>query len=706
MLPSQTIIGGIIMKDYKTINLRNVGIIGHSGSGKTTLTEALLYRTNAIDRIGKVEDGTTTSDYDAEERKRRISISASIAPIEWKNTKINLVDIPGYFDFVGEYIQGMRPVDVAMIVVSGASGVKVGTEKAWNYVNKIKLPRTFFINKLDRENSSYEKVLEQLKDKFGISVVPIQYPIGAEADFKGVINVISRKAQIFNPKTKKMEEAEIPAELIEKVDECKLMITEAVAETDEKLLDKYFTDGELSDEEIYKGLIEGCASGDIAPVMCGSSLKSIGIDTLLEDIVECFPSPDYAIPQKAVDLQTNEEVYINLNETDPFSAFIFKTIADPFVGKLSLFRVITGKLKADSTVYNSSKGKQEKIGSLYYMRGKNQIQTSEIIAGDIGAVAKLQYTNTGDTLCDSSRKLVYDKMNFPEPVISFSAVPKAKGDEDKISSGLQKLLDEDPTLSVSRDKENAETIISGAGEIHLEVVASKLKNKFGIEVELQVPKVSYRETIKKTSDVQGKHKKQSGGHGQYGDVWIKFEPGDDSDDLQFVDQIVGGVVPRQYIPAVEKGLRESIRKGVLAGYPVIRLKATLHDGSYHTVDSSEMAFKIAASLAYKKGMEAASPVLLEPIMHLQVVIPDEYMGDIIADINKKRGRVLGMDPTDNGQRIMAEVPMAEMFKYATDLKSMTQGRGNYSLKFERYEEVPAAEAAKIIESAKKQNEAV
>lgn len=694
------------MKEYKTSNLRNVGIIGHSGSGKTTLTEALLYHTKSIDRIGRVEEGNTTSDYDIEERKRQISISASIAPIEWEHTKINLVDIPGYFDFVGEYIQGMRPVDVAMIVVSATSGVKVGTEKAWSYVNKIKLPRTFFINKLDRENSNFEKVLQQLKDKFGISVVPIQYPIGSEADFKGVINVISRVARVFNPKTNKMEVTEIPADLIDKVDECKTMIMEAVAETDEELLDKYFSEGQLSDEEIYKGLISGCASGDIAPVMCGSALKSIGIDTLLEDIVECFPSPDYAIPQKAIDLQTNKEIFVNLKEEGPFSAFVFKTIADPFVGKLSLFRVITGKLKADSTIYNSNKEKVEKIGNLYYLRGKNQIQTSEIVAGDIGAVAKLQFTSTSDTLCDPSYKLIYDKINFPDPVISFSVIPKAKGDEDKISAGLQKLLEEDPTLSVSRDTENAEIIISGLGETHLEIVASKLKNKFGVDVELQVPKVPYRETIKKISDVQGKHKKQSGGHGQYGDVWIKFEPGDDSADLQFVDEIVGGVVPKQYIPAVEKGLRESMRRGVLAGYPVIRLKATLHDGSYHPVDSSEMAFKIAASLAYKKGMEAASPVLLEPIMHLEVEVPDEYMGDIIADINKKRGRVLGMDPVDNGQRVIAEVPMAEMFKYATDLKSITQGRGSFRLKFERYEEVPPAEAAKVIENAKKQNEVV
>jgi elongation factor G len=694
------------MKDYVTKNLRNVGIIGHSGSGKTTLTEALLYYTKTIDRLGKVEDGTTISDYDIEEKKRRISVSASIAPFEWENTKINIIDIPGYFDFVGEYIQGMRAVDVAMIAVCGVSGIEVGTEKAWSYVNKIKLPRTFFINKLDRENSSFEKTLTELKDKFGISVVPIQYPIGSEGNFRGVINVISRVARIYNPKTHEMEPADIPAELIDKVDECKKMIMEAVAETDEVLLDKYFNEGELSDEEIYHGLIAGCSSGDIAPVMCGSALEVIGINTLLEDIVECFPSPDYAIPQKAVDIKKNEEIMVKLNENGPFSAFVFKTIADPFVGKLSLFRVITGKLKADSTVLNSNREKNEKVASLYFLRGKSQVQTQMIVAGDIGAIAKLQYTNTGDTLCDANFDIVYDKFNFPEPVMSMGVHTKAKGDEDKISTGLSRLLEEDPTFKIIRDVENAELIISGVGETHLDIIASKLKNKFAAEVILQVPKIPYRETIRKTSDVQGKHKKQSGGHGQYGDVKIKFEPRYDGDDLEFVDQVVGGAVPRQYIPAVEKGLRECIAHGVLAGYPVIRLKAILHDGSYHAVDSSEMAFKVAASLAYKKGLEIAEPVLLEPIMHVEVIVPEEYMGDIISDLNKKRGKVLGMEACDDLQKIIAEVPQAEMFKYATNLRSISQARGSFSSSFERYEDVPAIEVAKIVETYKKEHEAV
>ena len=686
------------MKSYTIENLRNVGLIGHGGSGKTSLIEALLFHTGNTDRLGKVEDGTTISDFDPEEKKRGISLSASIAPIEFEDTKINLVDIPGYFDFSGELIQGMRAVDVATIVVSGVSGVKVGTEKAWDYCNKIKLPRTFFINKLDRENSSYDKTLAQLKEKFGISVVPVQYPIGVEDEFKGVINVISKKARIHDFKTKEIKEIDVPEELLDKIDECKRMIMEAVAETNEELLDKYFSEGELSDQEIYHGLIEGCASGDIAPVMCGSASKVIGMRCFLEDVVECFPSPKYAIPQKALNVKTDEEVFIGLDEEKPFSSLVFKTIADPFVGKISLFRVITGRLTNEITVVNSNKDKTEKLANVFFMRGKNQIPTKEVVAGDIAAVAKLQYTETGDTLCDINNKIIYDKMNFPKPNISMAALPKSKGDEDKISSSLQKLLEEDPTFTVTRDTENAETIISGVGETHLEVIASKLKNKFGAEVILRTPKVPYRETIKGTADVQGKHKKQSGGHGQYGDVKIKFEPRKDGEtDLEFVDNVVGGVVPRNFIPAVEKGLRECMDKGVLAGYPVVSLRAILHDGSYHPVDSSEMAFKMATSIAFKKGLEQAKPILLEPIMKVEIFVPDEYMGDIIGDINKRRGRVLGMEQDGNLQKVNAEVPLVEMFKYATDLRSMTQARGSFTSEFERYEEVPESEVKKIIE---------
>ncbi|WP_238916591.1 elongation factor G [Clostridium sp. YIM B02555] len=689
------------MKDYSIKNLRNVGLMGHNGTGKTSLAESLLYYSKITDRLGKIEDGTTVLDFDTEEKKRQFSIALSVAPIELEDIKINIIDIPGYADFQGECIEGMRAVDVGMIVVSAVSGIKAGTERAWEYCNKIKLPRTIFINKLDRENSSFDKVLDDLNRKFGISVVPIQYPIGKEEGFTGVINVISKQARIYDVKTKEIKVLEIPEELKEKVEDCKRMIMEAVAETDEELLDKYFSEGTLSDEEIYRGLIKGCASGDIAPVMCGSATKVIGMDSLIDDIVECFPSPEYAIPQKAMDVSKNEEVFIDLDQEKPFSALVFKTIADPFVGRISFFRVMTGEAKDDMTVLNVNKDKIEKLSHICFIRGKTQIPTKKIIAGDIGAISKLQYTNTGDTLASSDFKVMYDKMNFPGTVCSMAIIPQAKGDEEKISQALNKLKDEDPVFEISRDVENAEIIIAGLGETHINVIASKIKNKYGVDVVLNLPKVPYKETIKGVADVQGKHKKQSGGHGQYGDVVIKFEPRKDGvDDLEFVDNVVGGAVPRNFIPAVEKGLRECISHGVLAGCPVIGLKATLHDGSYHAVDSSEMAFKMAASLAYKKGLEQAKPILLEPIMKLDIIMPNEYMGDVIADINKKRGRVMGMEPEGDKQKVLAEVPLVEIRKYATELRSLTQGRGGFTKELVRYEEVPEIELVKAIESIK------
>ena len=693
------------MKDYNYKNLRNVGLIGHGATGKTSLAEALLFYTNNTDRLGKVEDGTTVMDYEQEEKKRGISLTTSIASFEENNTKINIVDMPGYFDFQGEMVQGMRAVDIATIVVCAVSGVQVGTEKAWDYCEKIKLPRAFFINKMDRENASFDKTLEQMKERFGMSIVPIQYPIGKESDFNGIVNVISKTALQYNPKTSKMEPIDIPEELKDKIDECKQMIMEAVAETDEELLDKYLNDGELCDDDIYAGLIKGCSQGEIAPVLCGSATKVIGIKSMINSIVQCFPSPEHSLPQKAMNLAINEEVFIKINEDKPFSALVFKTIADPFVGKISLFRVMTGKIKGELTVLNSNKEKSEKLNHLFFMRGKNQIPTQEIVAGDIGAVSKLQYTATGDTLCSEDFKIMYDKINLPNAVMPMAILPKAKGDEEKISLSLSKLMEEDPVFKVERDVENAETIIWGLGETHLEVIASRIKSKFGADVLLQSPKVPYRETIKGTSDVQGKHKKQSGGHGQYGDVKIKFEPRNDGElDLEFVDKVVGGAVPRNFIPAVEKGLRDCISNGVLAGYPVVGLKATLYDGSYHPVDSSEMAFKIAASIAYKKGLELAKPILLEPVMNVQILVPDSYMGDVMGDINKRRGRVIGMEPEGKVQKISAEVPMAEMFNYATDLRSMTQARGSFTSEFLRYDEVPANEVSKILDETRRLRE--
>ena len=690
------------MKEYNYKNLRNVGLIGHGATGKTSLAESLLFYTNNTDRLGKVEDGTTVMDYEQEEKKRKISLSTSVASFEDSNVKINIVDMPGYFDFQGEMAQGMRAVDIATIVVCAASGIQVGTEKAWDYCEKIKLPRAFFVNKMDRENANFDKVLDQMKEMFGTSVVPIQYPIGKESDFNGIINVISKTALVYNAKTSKMETSEIPEDLKDKVEECKQMVMEAVAETDEELLDKYLNDGELCDEDIYNGLIKGCANGDIAPVLCGSAIKMIGIKSMINSIIKCFPSPEHSLPQKAINLSNDEEVFINIDDDKPFSAFVFKTIADPFVGKISLFRVMTGKISGEMTALNTNKDKQEKLNHLFFMKGKNQIPTQVISAGDIGAVAKLQYTATGDTLCSDKLKIMYDKINLPNAVMPMAILPKSKGDEEKISLSLSKLMEEDPVFKVERDVENAETIIWGLGETHLEVIANRIKSKFGADVVLQEPKVPYRETIKGSSDVQGKHKKQSGGHGQYGDVKIKFEPRQDGElDLEFVDKVVGGAVPRNFIPAVEKGLRDCISNGVLAGYPVIGLKATLYDGSYHPVDSSEMAFKVAASIAYKKGLEAAQPILLEPIMSVQILVPDNYMGDVMGDINKRRGRVIGMEPEGRAQKIYAEVPMSEMFTYATDLRSMTQASGVFTSEFLRYDEVPANEVNKILDETKK-----
>ena len=689
------------MKDYNYKNLRNVGLIGHGATGKTSLAEALLFYTNNTDRLGRVEDGSTVMDYEQEEKKRGISLSTSVASFEENDTKINIVDMPGYFDFQGEMYQGMRAVDIATIVVCAVSGVQVGTEKSWDYCEKIKLPRAFFINKMDRENADFDKTLEAMKDSFGMSIVPIQYPIGKENSFIGIVDVISKTAVKYNAKTGKEETIDIPNELVDKIEECKQMIMEAVAETDEELLDKYLNDGELCDDDIYSGLIKGCAQGEIAPVLCGSASKVIGIKSMINSIVQCFPSPEHSLPQKALNLDSPEEVFIKIDEDKPFSALVFKTIADPFVGKISLFRVITGKINGELTVLNPNKEKQEKLNHLFFMKGKNQVATKEIVAGDIGAVSKLQYTATGDTLCSENFKVMYDKINLPNAVMPMAILPKSKGDEEKISLSLSKLMEEDPVFKIERDVENAETIIWGLGETHLEVIASRIKSKFGADVILQEPKVPYRETIKGTSDVQGKHKKQSGGHGQYGDVKIRFEPRQDGElDLEFVDKVVGGAVPRNFIPAVEKGLRDCISTGVLAGYPVVGLKATLYDGSYHPVDSSEMAFKVAASIAYKKGLEAAKPILLEPIMNVQILVPDNYMGDVMGDINKRRGRVIGMEPEGKVQKISAEIPMAEMFSYATDLRSMTQARGNFTSEFLRYDEVPANELGKILDDVR------
>ncbi|HOL91446.1 MAG TPA: elongation factor G [Clostridiales bacterium] len=687
------------MKDYTAGKLRNVCLMSHGGAGKTTLAEAMLFNTGVLDRFGKVNDGNTTMDYDPEEVKRKISISTSIAPCEWKDHKINIIDTPGYFDFVGEVKQGIRVADSAVILVPGKGGVAVGTEKSWAYAKEQGIPRMFFVSKMDEEHANFFEVLDQLKDTFGKSVIAFQLPILEGEKFVGFVDVVNMKAKKFDKD--KLVDTDIPASLNDRIAEAKEALNEAVAETSEELMEKYFGGEEFTAEEMINGLRAGIADCSIVPVLCGAALLNQGITALMDMIVDYMPSPEYKPVIKAVKPGTDTVVELKNSADEKLSALVFKTIADPFVGKISIFRVYSGTLKSDSTVYNSRAEKNEKIAQIFMLRGKKQVPADKLIAGDIGAVAKLQYTSTNDTLCDPGNQVELDKIVFPEPALSLAVEPKAKGDEEKISSGLSRLQDEDPTFRVEIKAETKQTIISGMGEQHLDVIVSKLKSKFGVDVNLTDPKVPYRETIRKKVKVEGKHKKQSGGHGQYGHVWIEFEPGE-TEDLTFEEKIFGGSVPKQYHPAVEKGLREAIQHGVLAGYPVVNLKATLVDGSYHDVDSSEMAFKIAARLAYKKGLPEAAPVLLEPIMHVEVYIPDSYMGDIIGDLNKKRGRILGMNPYEDGlQQVVAEVPMAEMFKYAIDLRSMTQGRGYFKQTFERYEEVPANIAQKVIDEAKK-----
>ncbi|MCG4564380.1 elongation factor G [Anaerosalibacter bizertensis] len=684
------------MKVYQTNQIRNVALIGHSGSGKTTLTEAVLFATGVTKRQGKVEDGNTFSDFDKEEISRKVSIGASVIPTEWENIKYNFLDTPGYFDFAGEMYGALEASEAAVILVDASSGVEVGTEKAWKYTDKKGIPKMVFLNKMDKENVNFDKVFDELKEAFGDKLVPLTLPIGQAEDFKGIVDIIDQVAKDYDGK-----EIDIPEEHKAEIEIIRETLSEKVAETDEELMEKYFDGEAFTDEEIRKGLKLSFENGDLVPLIVGSAEKTIGIDILLEAIKKYVPAPDEIKIVKGYSDEKEVERKVSLDE--PFSAIVFKTIVDPFVGKLSVFKVLSGKITKDHEIYNSNKDDFEKLGGLFVLRGKNQIEASEIVAGDIGATSKLQITETGDTLCDKTDIIQYKEIDYPDPCLFLAVEPKAKGDEEKIGSSLQRLTEEDPTFVTERNNETKQLLIGGQGNMQLTVIVDKLKNNFGVEVDLIDPKVAYRETIKGTASVQGKHKKQSGGAGQYGDVHIRFEPSEE--EFVFEEEIFGGAVPKQYIPAVEKGLVECLDKGPLAGYPVVNVKAVLFDGSYHPVDSNEMAFKIAASLAFKKGIKEAKPVLLEPIMKVEVLVPDEYMGDVMGDMNKRRGRILGMDPQEDGmQLIMAEAPQSEMFKYAIDLRSMTQARGSFTMEFERYEEVPSEISEKIIEEANRQKE--
>ena len=684
------------MADYQTASIRNIALVGHGSEGKTTLAEAMLYAAGHIDRQGKVEDGNTVSDYDPEEIKRRISIGTAMAPVEWNKTKINIVDVPGYFDFVGEMAGAMRVVKAAAIVVGAVSGLTVGAEKAWAMADKNGVCKMFIVSRMDTENANYNKVVDQLRGKFGTSVVPLLIPMGEGSAFKGVVNVLENKA--YEGAGKGLKEVPVPAGMAGTISTAMEELTEAAASADDDLMMKYLEGEELTHEEILQGFQAGMTNGTIVPVIAVSGTTGVGIGKLLDMMVSYVPSPAGDV-LKAVDGK-GEAVEVKCTSDGAFSGFVFKTVADPFVGKLSLIKVCSGKLTAATPLYNATAEKQEKAGGLFMMRGKKQTNTATVFAGDIGALSKLQYTNSCDTLCEQGAVVKFPPVDYPEPCISKSISAAKQGEEDKVFSGLSRLQEEDPTIRVEKNAETTETLVSGQGELHLDVVRNKLASKFGAQSVLSDPKIPYRETIRKTVSCQGRHKKQSGGHGQFGDVWIEFSPiGDTTQEFEFVDAVVGGAVPRNFIPSVEKGLRENIVKGVLAGYPMVGLRAKLYDGSSHPVDSSEMAFKTAARIAYKKGCKEANPVLLEPIMHVDVFVPDEYMGDIMGDMNKRRGRIMGMDQIDGLQRVTAEAPMAEMFKYATDLRSMTQARGSFTMRFERYEEVPGDVAKKIIENA-------
>lgn len=685
------------MKDYSCESIRNICLLGHGNAGKTTLVEAMLNIIGATDRFGSVVDGNTVMDYDPEEIKRKFSISTSFAPIEWKDVKINVIDTPGYFDFVGEMLEGLSVADGAVILVGGKDGIQVGTEKAWYEVNKKHLARLFVITKLDEENADFAKVYHGLREKFGNSVIALQLPIIEDGKVKGIIDIPHMKALFYNGK--EITEGEIPAQYMSEVEEYKDNVFEAIAETDEELMEKYFLGEAFTEDEINKGINNGTRAGDIAPVLCVSSIQKAGVAQLMDAAVNYMPAHCSKEKAKVLDVSSKEPIEITVGEKEPVVVQVFKTIADPFVGKISFLKVITGTLTADNSIYNVNKEKSEKISSIFTMNGKQQIPLNKLVTGDIGAVAKLSSTETNDTLADKERQVLVEPIEFPEPMLGMAIAPKAKGDEDKIGIGLSRLLEEDLTFKMILNTETKQTIVYGVGDQHLDLITCKLKNRYKVEVELTNPIIPYRETIKKKVKVEGKHKKQSGGHGQFGDIWVEFEPGP-TEALVFEEKIFGGSVPKQYFPAVEKGLIDSMRKGVLAGYPVVHLKATLVDGKYHDVDSSEMAFKIAASLAFKEGVKQAGPVLLEPICHVEVCIPDDYMGDIIGDLNKRRGRVLGMNPHEHGvQKVVAEVPQAEMFRYATDLRSITQGRGSFTMCFERYEEAPPMVADKVIAEA-------
>jgi elongation factor G len=679
--------------------VRNVAILSHGSAGKTSLADAILYTAGAVDLMGSVDAGNSVFMHEPEEVARKITVTSSVGYADWKGVRINIIDTPGYINFLEEARGTLRAVDGAILIISAISGVKAETEKIYKFACDYEIPRVAFISKLDKERADFFRAVGDMEKYFCKNALVLQLPIGLEANFTGVVDLIKMKALMFaQDGSGKYEEKEIPANMKDDAAAYRKKLVEQIAETEDSLLEKYLDKGDLPQEDIIAGLKHGTIGGGLLPVLCGSPVKNMGVQPLLDMVLMCLPSPaEHArvVQIKGVDPKTGNETVRKPAADENLAAMVFKTINDPFAGKLSLVRVFSGTLKADSSVYNASKQVKEKVGSLFHVQGKKQITTQVLTAGQIGAIAKMKETLTGDTLCSESHPIVMHFAKFADPVISYAIIPKTRGDEDKVGTGIHKLLEEDPTLKFAYDEQTKEMVLSGMGQVHLEVTLEKLKRKFGAEVTMKMPKVPYKETIRAKAKAQGKYKKQSGGHGQYGDAWIEIEPLSRGAGFEFVDKIVGGVIPRQYVPAVEKGVIEAMHEGTLAGYPMVDVRVTLFDGSYHTVDSSEMAFKVAASMGFKKALETAKPVLLEPIMSVEVVAPDDSLGTVIGDLNSRRGKVQGVVPQASGQSIKALVPMSEMLSYAPTLNSLTSGRGMYTMEFSSYEDVPSHLSQKI-----------
>ncbi len=689
------------MKTYEPSQIRNVLLLGHGGAGKTTLLEAMLFTSGALTRMGRVEDGNTVSDHDPEEVRKGISVSLSLAPVETAGVKINVLDAPGYADFVGDVHSSIRAADAVLLVVSAVDGVEVQTEVGWELAAELGLPRAIVVNKLDRERASFERTLDELVKAFGTQVAPLQFPIGEEHDFNGVADLLSAKAYTYD--SPQGTEGEWPDALHAQADPLREKLTEAVAEADDALLEKYLETGELSEDEIVKGLHAGFVEAKIAPVFVTAAAKPVGVDLMTKFIAEVFPSPLERPPVKVVGPKGEQER--SCDPTGPLTALVFKTVSDPYVGHISMFRVFSGKIRPDAAYHNATKKTEERVGQLFTLRGKEHETVSEVPAGDIGAVAKLGRTTTGDTFSTKDDPVTLPQIEMPEPLLGIAVEPKTKGDEDKLSTALARVREEDPTVRIERSDETHETVMYGMGEAHLDVVLERMKRKYGVDVSHRPARIPYKETLKGTAKAQGRHVKQSGGHGQYGVCWIEVSPLPHGGGFEFEDRIVGGVIPNQFIPSVEKGVLKAMTEGVAAGYPMVDVKVVLYDGKFHSVDSSDIAFQIAGSMALKEAAQLAGVSLLEPIMEMDILVPDGYAGDIMGDLNSKRGKILGMEQTGTGrQRIRALAPQAEVARYSIDLRSMTGGRGTFGMKFSHYEEVPTHLAQKVIDEARKEKE--